>query len=189
MPRDYKHTRRRNHHHGLSGWAGLSVGLVIGLTVALAVYLYDRRPDGRAGAANAPMTAEDAPRDEARAPASQRTEPESQFEFYDMLEKFEVVIPESERPVRGNVPVPVTGSRPGTYVLQAGSFRNLADADRMRATLALQGIESGIQKVTVDNDTWHRVRIGPIRDPNRIAETQRQLRESRINALLIRVGD
>ena len=189
MPRDYKHTRRRNHHQGLSGWAGLLVGLVIGLTVALAVYLYDRRPDSQVGEASAPMTAEDAPHTESRAPASQRTDTESQFEFYDMLEKFEVVIPESERPARGHEPASATAGRPGTYVLQAGSFRNFVDADRMRATLALQGIESGIQRVTVDNDTWHRVRIGPMRDPDRIAATQRKLRESRINALLIRVGD
>jgi hypothetical protein len=32
----------------------------------------------------------------------------------------------------------------------------------VRAKLALQGIESNAQKVTVGNDTWHRIRIGPI---------------------------
>ena len=46
-------------------------------------------------------------------------------------------------------------------MLQAGSYKNFADADRVRAQLALQGIESKVQKVTVDNDTWHRIRIGP----------------------------
>ena len=190
MPRDYKHSRRRSHDHGLSGWAGLTVGLVIGLTVALAVYLYDRRPAARATAASAPIAAEDGRHDERPAPASQAAEQEAQFEFYDMLPKFEVVIPENERAVRSAARGPDAAiERPGTYVLQAGSFRNFADADRMRATLAMQGIESGIQRVTVDDDTWHRVRIGPIKDAQRLAETRRKLRESRIDTMLIRVGD
>ena len=188
MSRDYKHSRRRSHHQGLSGWAGLLVGLVIGLTVALAVYLYDRRPEARTTAASAPIAAEEGRRRERPAPASQSTDAGESFEFYEMLPNFEVVIPEDEQPVRRNSVAAAT-ERPGTYVLQAGSFRNHADADRMRATLALQGIESGIQKVTVDNDTWHRVRVGPIRDPQRLAETQRKLREARVDALVIRVGD
>ena len=53
---------------------------------------------------------------------------------------------------------------PGVYVLQAGSYRNQPDAERMRSMLAKQGIEATVQRVQVDADVWHRVRIGPIRD-------------------------
>jgi cell division protein FtsN len=162
---------------------------VIGLTVALAIYLYDRRPDTRASRMTSPLAAEETHGKEKPAPASQTAESEAQFEFYEMLPKFEVVIPEDEQTVDAGGTGPNAGQPRGTYILQAGSFRNFADADRMRATLALQGIESTVQKVTVDNDTWHRVRIGPIRDPRRLAETQRKLRESQINALVIRVSD
>lgn len=47
----------------------------------------------------------------------------------------------------------------GTYVLQLGSFRGSADAERLKAQLALQGIQTSIQTVTIDSgQTYHRVR-------------------------------
>jgi len=52
---------------------------------------------------------------------------------------------------------PTAGS--GTYLLQLGSFRSTADAERLRAQLALKGIQTNIQTVTIDNgQTYHRVR-------------------------------
>jgi len=191
MARDYKHAqRRRSASQGASAWAGLLVGLIIGLTVALAIYLYDRRPEAGDTRPGAPITSDErsATDRQARTPASQTAESGTQFDFYEMLPKFEVVIPEEDGEVRPGVS-PATVERPGAYVLQAGSFRNFADADRMRATLALQGIESRIQKVTVDTATWHRVRIGPIADLKQLENTRRRLREAQIDALVIRVGD
>ena len=52
----------------------------------------------------------------------------------------------------------------GLYVLQAGSFSAYADADRRRAELGMHGIESQIQRVMIDDKTYHRVRIGPTSD-------------------------
>lgn len=50
----------------------------------------------------------------------------------------------------------------GTYVVQAGSFRRPADADRVKAELALLGISSSVQTGTLPNgQTAYRVRIGP----------------------------
>ena len=107
-------------------------------------------------------------------PAPTAQEPETQFDFYEMLPKFEVVIPEQD----GRA-APATGPRivekPGAYILQAGSFRNHADADRVRALIALQGVESKIQKVTIDKDTWHRVRVGPITNLQKLEETRSQI--------------
>jgi cell division protein FtsN len=120
------------------------------------------------------------------APASQ--EAETQFDFYEMLPKFEVVIPEKD----GTTARTAAGGavqKPGAYVLQAGSFRNLADADRMRALIALQGVESKLQKVTIDTDTWHRVRIGPITNLQKLDDTRSKLRQAQIEALVIRVGE
>ena len=59
----------------------------------------------------------------------------------------------------------------------------------MRAVLALQGIESQVQKVAVDSDTWHRVRIGPVTNLKSLDETRRKLREAQIDALVILVGE
>ena len=79
--------------------------------------------------------------------------------------------------------------RPGVYVLQAGSYRNEADADRVRAQLALQGVDARVQRVAVDADVWHRVRIGPITNLEELNKVRRQLRAAEVDALVIRVGD
>jgi len=80
--------------------------------------------------------------------------------------------------------------QPGTYVLQAGSFRNNADADRLRAQLALIGVESDIQTVTIDDDqVWHRVRIGPFTDLERLNAARDRLADNGIQPLIIRIGE
>ena len=187
MPRDYKHSKRNSGGgSGLSGIAGFVLGLAVGLAVAVGVYLYDRRPESRVARETAPMTRDDDRVNPKPAPASQ--EPETEFDFYEMLPKFEVVIPEKD----GTASAGASGEtvqKPGAYILQAGSFRKLADADRVRALIALQGVESKIQKVTVDNDTWHRVRIGPITNLQKLDETRSKLRQAQIEALVIRVGE
>ncbi len=112
----------------------------------------------------------------------------SRFTFYDMLPNFEVVIPEQEPDV-----APDSGPQavvaPGIYVLQAGSFSAFADADRRRAELALQGIESTIQRVTIDDRTYHRVRIGPIEDLDELNMMRSRLRAAQIDVIRIRLGD
>jgi cell division protein FtsN len=186
MARDYKHRSRTSRQQSTPGWQWLVAGLAFGLTVALGVYLYDRRPGGVAQQQPArPVPAQvREERDEPEPPARAR----SRFDFYEELPKFEVVIPERERDVQpGSPQAPV--SEPGTYVLQAGSFRNVTDADRVQATLALQGIESRIQQVTIDEDTWHRVRIGPFDDLAQLDQMRQKLHEKHIEVLVIRVVD
>jgi cell division protein FtsN len=112
-----------------------------------------------------------------------------------MLPKFEVVIPEEQEGAATPAAAPgaaaVAGpvDKPGAYILQAGSFRNHADADRVRALIAMQGVESKIQKVTIDRDTWHRVRVGPITNLKQLEETRSKLRNARIDALVIKIGE
>jgi cell division protein FtsN len=105
-----------------------------------------------------------------------------------MLPKFEVVIPEQERNVKRDLPsVPV--EQPGAYVLQVGSFQNETEAERLRQRLAKQDIEANVQRIAVDADVRHRVRIGPLRDLSRLNEIRRQLRAADLDALLIRLPD
>ena len=47
------------------------------------------------------------------------------------------------------------------YLLQAGAFRQLSDAESMRARLALLGYEGRIQQALVNDETVYRVRVGP----------------------------
>jgi cell division protein FtsN len=166
----------------------MSFGLALGLLVALVVYV--RSGGDVRDAAPAPTVAatpraapEQAPRDDAEAPPSA-----ARFDFYEVLPEFEVVIPEVESELRADSAVRAV-EEPGHYVLQVGSFTAVADADRMRANLALLGIESRIQRVTIDADVFHRVRIGPIEDVRELNRVRARLREARVESLLMKVPD
>ena len=183
--RDYKQGSRRS-GFDIARYQQFGMGLAAGLVVALGIYVFDHRAK--------PVEAEVAPEPRAAAaaaaaPASAETEdPAEQYDFYDMLPKFEVVVAEQERDVRRDVPsTPV--EQPGAYVLQVGSFRNLPDAERLRSKLAKQDIDASIQRIAVDADVWHRVRIGPLRDLAKLNATRRELRAADIDAILIRLGD
>lgn len=112
----------------------------------------------------------------------------SQYDFYEMLPKFEVVVPEKEPEVRRDLPA-ATIERPGAYVLQAGTFTKADDAQRVRAQLALAGISATVQRVAVDTNVWHRVRIGPLTNLAEVNATRRKLQAMDIDPLVIRVGD
>ena len=166
-------------------------GLAIGLSVALAIFLGDQRRQTTQYTASEPVASQPATRSAQPVPQpAQANEPagEPKYSFYEMLPRFEVVIPEQERQVRADTEA-VAEERPGVYVLQAGSFTAQADADRRRAQLAMQGIESTIQRVSIDDKTYHRVRIGPINDLDRLNTLRSRLREARIEVLVIRLGD
>ena len=182
-----RHTRAS----GFSGWVGLACGLGVGLAIAGLVYVKDHRPDApvvRTGKADKKKSRADAPPDADSGYTGTTEDSAKSYAFYDMLPKFEVVVPEKEKDVRSDLRA-VPEMRRGTYVLQAGSYKNFADADRVRAQLALQGIESKVQKVSVDNDTWHRVRIGPISKLDELNRLRTILRKAEVDVLVIRVGD
>jgi cell division protein FtsN len=185
MPRDYKNTKRSGAKS--SGAANFFVGLALGLVAAAGVHYYDQQTFKKEQR-SARVETDSHAKNEQPAPASQRTEPQDQLDFYESLPKFEVVVPEKDKDIRRNS----SGTqvdKPGAYVLQAGSYRNFADADRIKAMLALQGVVSKVEKVTIESDTWHRVRIGPIRDLKNLEDTRRKLREAQIDAIVIKVGD
>ena len=115
--------------------------------------------------------------------------PSEKYDFYQMLPNFEVVVPEKDKDVKRDLPAAAKIERPGVYVLQAGSYRNESDANRVRAQLALQGIDAKVQRVAVDADVWHRVRIGPVSNLDELNKLRRQLQAADVDALVIRVGD
>jgi cell division protein FtsN len=96
-------------------------------------------------------------------------------------------VPEREVAVPEDAPIPP--EKQGAYVLQAGSYKRFEDADRVKAQLALQGIESTVQRVSIDNNTWHRVRVGPITDIAELNRVRQRLTEAEVDFLVVRVGD
>ena len=179
----------------MPGWVWMLFGLSLGLVVAVLVYLDGRQTGGPPVA----VTVTSPPAAEASVPtapvpgtAAETADSESmQFDFYDILPRFEVVLPETVLEVRPDDPddTETVLEDPGRYVLQAGSFRAEGDAERMRANLALLGIESRIQRVTIDTDDYHRVRIGPTSDLDSLNGIRNRLWDAEIEVLLIKLPD
>jgi len=172
------------------GWVWMLFGLSLGLIVALAVYLRGETelslPQVTPVVTTPPVPASPQAQNSEQGEEAEQTA--SRFDFYEMLPKFEVVIPEIEADARADA-IPNAVDEPGRYVIQTGSFSVLADADRMRANLALLGIESRTQRVTIDDDVFHRVRIGPTSDLRGLNRTRRRLRDAHIEALLMQIPD
>ena len=187
-----KRRRRSQERTDYPAWLWMLFGLSIGLAVAFAVYINDRElppPQPRAASMEpAPQSNLDRNGEVVAAAGSDEEPPESRFDFYKMLPNYEVVIVEQEPDVAHDT-VPQAIVEPGEYVLQAGSFSSYDDADRRRAQLALQGIESTIQRVAIDDRTYHRVRIGPTRDLDRLNLLRARLRTANIDVLRIRLGE
>jgi len=190
--RPKRRSRRTKKKQEYPGWVWGLWGLAIGLSVAAAVWVNEpghrqstRQP---ARAAENPDISLDKNGENEEAGVSEAEPQKNRFEFYELLPNFEVVIPEEDPEVAADVE-PAAVVVPGTYVLQAGSFTAYEDADRRRAQLAMQGIESFIQRVSIDDKTFHRVRIGPTNDLDELNMLRSRLRAARIDVLRIRLGN
>jgi cell division septation protein DedD len=187
--RDYKSTRRRPLE--LSRWREFGYGLLAGAVLASVAFVY------AGGRAHKAAEVADLPHPDPHrtAPADNdpggagANRPSAKYDFYQMLPNFEVVVPEKDKDVKRDLPAGAPIERPGVYVLQAGSYRSEADAERVRQQLALQGVQAKVQRVAVDADVWHRVRIGPITNLAELNKVRKQLQAAEVDALVIRVGD
>ena len=84
-------------------------------------------------------------------------------------------------------PAAAPTSDPREYRIQAGSFREKREADRLRASLALGGFESRIQTRDTAGGTRHRVMLGPFRGREAAEAAKARLRAAQgIDALIVR---
>ena len=204
MSRDYKyHDRRgsysdRRRRRGPPPWAWAAVGLLVGLFVALLVFLQLGPAPSVERTVKLETPPEPATRPAAKQPAPAPAEssekqpsspPKPRFDFYNLLPEMEVIVPEQD--VQGATTSEGVRQveQPGTYLLQAGSFRTREQADQLRARLALLGVETDVQTVTVDNkQTWHRVRVGPFHNLRDLNTARSLLKKNGIDAILIRLA-
>ena len=67
-----------------------------------------------------------------------------------------------------------------------GSFRAASDAEQLKARLALIGIVAQVQTVTVDDTTWHRVRVGPVASAREADAMRERLQQNDIPSLVMK---
>ncbi|SHL91174.1 SPOR domain-containing protein [Rhodanobacter sp. OK091] len=83
------------------------------------------------------------------------------------------------------VPQPATGSG---YLLQVGAFPNSADAETLKAKLAMQGFVANVQSVSIGGQTYNRVRLGPFHSATELESTKQRLAGAGINAIALKEG-
>lgn len=72
------------------------------------------------------------------------------------------------------------------YYLQAGAFREMADAENQRAKLALMGFEAAISDRTTDAGVLHRVRMGPFAQVEAMNKARSKLSENGVDVSVVR---
>jgi len=197
--RDYK-TRERSRpnrgRRGSSGFFWFVTGAVFGaFGVGLAWTLQDRAlPPTSAG----PQTR-----------AAPPTKPN--FVFHQLLPEMEVLVPDEELSASAPPPPrpkPATGARPvesrqtepqqvtkptepaadGTsYLVQVASLRNSSDAEQLKAKLALLGVRTRIQQVTVNGESYFRVRAGPYKGKQEVNKTRALLSSNGLESIAIKL--
>lgn len=176
--------------------AGILVGMVIGLAIAGGVAWYILKTPGPfmsstpqeqgrlvpepAKPAPAAKNAPPAPSAEA---ASGVAEGKPRFEFYKVLtDKQDTMMPAAPRESGKPAQKPQAAAKE-VYYLQAGSFSNADDADKMKAKLSMLGMEVNVQTATIpDKGVWHRVRLGPYKGAEEMNKALAMLKQNGVSA-------
>lgn len=183
MARDYKYrTQPKQKKKTASPWIGFVAGLLVG---ALGVGLAWLKLGGPPADSQWISAKPDAGKPVSRRPAA----PPPRFDFYDRLPEMEVVVPEEALPPPpppGNTSQPAqTMTQP--LLIQVASFKNAADADRVKAQLVLLGMDVRVSRVKIDDgDTWHRVRVGPFGDRSALESARKRLAANGFKSIIIR---
>ncbi|MFM8331856.1 MAG: SPOR domain-containing protein [Candidatus Methylumidiphilus sp.] len=115
-------------------------------------------------------------------PAAKPVEP--RFTFYKILPELEAIIPESE--IKNLKREESLGKKPPAvqYLLQAGSFTNVQDAEKLKARLSALKIKSRIENVKIENTAWNRVKIGPFTSLADADKVRTYLRNNQLDSVV-----
>jgi cell division protein FtsN len=186
MVKDYKNGNSTPRGGTLTGHPlaiGIIIGFVLGMGVAFGFAIYINRTQSPFMVKEFPATKRelkpmDVESKDKRAQKEAANAPKPEFDFYEILPGKREAMPETASAVE---------KAPDRIYLQAGAFQNSADADNLKARLALAGFESQIQTAHLPNHkVWHRVRLGPYVQSEEAQRVQSALKDNQIQATLIR---
>ncbi len=192
--KDYKPRGRPARKSAVGGTLiGIFIGLLLGLAIAAAIAVYMAKSPvpfvDRTGQAARQAPAKPTPNlAEAKPPAAPKAPEKPRFDFYKILPGQEE--PVSERELKAAAKdAGKAGTLPkDTYFIQAGSFPNPADADNLKAKLALIGLQASVEPANLpDRGTWYRVRLGPYSRLDEIDRVRQTLAQNGVDATMVRM--
>jgi cell division protein FtsN len=190
MSFDYKQVQPLRPDSSSSFLIGLFFGFLLGLGVAAGIAIYFFKTpipfSDRPKPADKPLAGDQKAVEPAK---SAKADEKPRFDFYRILPGKEE--PVTERQVRESAK---QAAKPGapkeSYFLQVGSFPNPADADNLKARLALMGMEANVEPANVaGKGVWYRVRLGPYTRVDEINRVRQQLTQNGVDVSLVKVTD
>ena len=189
MSKDYRQSASKAKSGG-GLLLGLFIGFLLGLGLAAAIAIYFfktpvpflnkvRPPEKTAvpGLTEAPKS-------------GKVEEAKPRFDFYRILPGQEETVTEQQLKQAEQAAAKAGTPTKDAYFLQAGAFQNPADADNLKAKLALLGLEAGVEPTNLpDKGIWYRVRLGPYANVEAINQARTQLVQNGMDASLVKVRD
>lgn len=108
--------------------------------------------------------------------------------------------PNLNKPLQSKVPLPGDAAKKDPigniaaqtqgpeFWIQTGAFRNQDEAQKQKATLAMQGLEAMVSEREVDGSTLWRVRIGPYRSQDEVVQNRARLQTAGVTSTVIRIN-
>ena len=168
--------------------AGILIGMVIGLGLAAGIAWFMMKSP-TPFKQNQPVADKSPVLSTPQLPPAGSTESgagdKPRFEFYKVL---------TDKQDKTIVPPPKVPEKPRQtavyepHLLQAGSFQNADDAEKLKAKLALLGVEANIQSANIpDKGVWYRVRLGPYKTSEEEDRARNFLKQNGVDSTPIRV--
>ncbi len=201
-----KQATRGNAVPAWPAWVWVGFGMLLGMALMAAVLWKDwapmlrkknlpqPNPEATAQRETEPALADETgkPRDNTKSNGGRKT-----YDFYSVLPEMEVVIPDAELSAKARAEAAKQAAAQGQastapteaavhYLLQTGSYPDAKAADEVKAKLALLGFVARVQPVTIDNKTWHRVRVGPYASASELETAKKSLADNGIVAIALK---
>jgi cell division protein FtsN len=188
MAKDYKPRAVAKKKNGGGTLLGMFIGLILGLCIAVGVAWYmNKTPIPFLTMAKPPEKAAVEPGKASVKPDEKTTQQveKPRFEFYKILPGAEEPVTEQQIKQAAKAGAPTEN-----YLLQVGAFQNPADADNLKARLALIGVEASVEPIDLpEKGTQYRVRVGPYSKVEEINRVRQTLAQNGIEASLVRIKD
>lgn len=194
---------------------GFIIGLVLGLGLALAVAIYVTKMPTPFSNKNQPRTSEQDVQEteknkdwnpnsvlQPKAPAEAPMQPDATSPAANTTSPApstsnSVLLPAVTADPLGDLAKAQSGQKnpaaqadasdPFDYMVQAGAYRNNADADAQKAKLTLLGLDAKVSERDQAGRVVYRVRVGPFSDKNQAERVRAQLQSSGIDNTLVRI--
>jgi cell division protein FtsN len=191
MSFDYKQVQGPRADSSGSFLIGLFFGFLLGLGVAagIAIYFF-KTPIPFADRPKAPDKPLAGDQKAVEPPKAAKADDKPRFDFYRILPGKEEPVTDRQMREAAAKQAAKPGAPKESYFLQVGSFPNPADADNLKARLALMGMEANVEPANVaGKGVWYRVRLGPYTRVDEINRVRQQLTQNGIDVSLVRITD